>query len=141
MDLGHWCLCGVSGLSDDNMIDYLGFVYVITRKDTGRKYIGQKKFWKTTSRPPLKGRVNKRRKTVESDWRTYTGSSKSLNLDIEALGKDNFIFEIIALCASKWEMTYTEYKKIIDEDAILRESYYNEFLGRVGKAPNSLKKP
>lgn len=141
MDLGHWVLSGVSGLDESSICDFLGFVYVITRKDNGKRYIGQKKFWKTTSKPPLKGKVNRRRSTVESDWRTYTGSSKSLNADIEELGKDNFSFEIVCLCGSKWEMTYTEYKRIIDEDAILRESYYNEFLGRVGKAPNSLKKP
>ena len=141
MDLGHWELCGIPDLTSDEITKYLGFVYVITRKDNGKRYIGQKKFWKTTTRPPLKGRVNKRRKTIESDWRMYTGSSKSLNQDIELYGKENFKFEIVHLCESKWEMTYTEYKRIIDEDAILRESYYNEFLGRVGKAPNSLKKP
>ena len=51
-----------------------GFVYIITNTTNNRKYIGKKlaKFKKT--RPPLKGRKNKRREKVESDWRDYWGS-------------------------------------------------------------------
>ena len=47
------------------------FVYLITNLTNNRKYVGKKlaKFRKT--RPPLKGRKNKRRSTVESDWREY----------------------------------------------------------------------
>jgi hypothetical protein len=51
--------------------DCEGFVYLITNLADGRKYVGKKlaKFKKT--RPPLKGKKNKRREKVESDWQDY----------------------------------------------------------------------
>jgi hypothetical protein len=57
----------------------VGFVYLITNTQSGKRYIGKKlaRFKKT--KPPLKGRKNKRRTTVESDWRDYYGSSDALN--------------------------------------------------------------
>ena len=47
--------------------DCVGFVYEITNTVSGRKYIGKKLARFKRSRKPLKGRVNKRRYTVESD--------------------------------------------------------------------------
>ena len=61
-----------------------GFVYIITRKKTKRAYIGCKQYF-----------VKKNKKKVESDWRVYTGSSKTLNEEIDELGKSQFHFEII----------------------------------------------
>lgn len=119
--------------------DHYGFVYQITNMETCEKYIGQKQFWFKVKKPPLKGRKNKRHSVKESDWKTYTGSSKRLNEDIEKLGKRKFKFDILVLCDSKWELSYTEYKRIIIEDAIPRNDYYNAFLGRIGKCPNSKK--
>lgn len=119
--------------------EYHGFVYKITNKLTGEVYIGQKRLHKTVKRPPLKGKKNKRHVKKESDWRTYTGSSKRLNEDIQKLGKDNFEFEILELYHSQWELSYAEYKKIILEDAIPNKKYYNEFLGKIGKCPEKAK--
>jgi len=119
--------------------DHFGFVYQITNTVTGEKYIGQKQLWSRFKRPPLKGRKNKRHAIRESDWKTYTGSSVRLNEDIEKLGKENFKFEILELFDSKWELSYGEYKKIIKEDAIPRNDYYNAFLGKIGKCPNKAK--
>ncbi len=49
--------------------DCVGFVYEITNLSSGRKYIGKKLAKFKRSRPPLKGRKNKRRYKVESDWK------------------------------------------------------------------------
>ena len=46
----------------------------------------------------------------ESDWLTYTGSSKELNDDIKLLGKDKFSFEILMFCTSKKSLSYNEVK-------------------------------
>ena len=134
MDYGHW-----SSFCEFDPAEYFGFVYVITNKSSGKKYIGQKQLHSKTKLPPLKGKVNKRHRVKESDWRSYTGSSNSLNEDISKMGKDNFLFEIVELHHSKWELSYGEYCKIIKEDAIPKKEYYNEFLGKIGKCPNKVK--
>lgn len=134
IDYGHW-----SVPFEFDPADYFGFVYVITNQKTGKKYIGQKQLHSRFKRPPLKGKKNKRHDIKESDWREYTGSSKSLNADIESLGKKNFKFEIVELTNSKWELSYAEYSKIIKEDAIPSRKYYNEFLGKIGKCPEKAK--
>ena len=48
------------------------FVYLITNTTNGKKYIGKKLAKFKTTKPPLKGKKNKRRGTKESDWRTYS---------------------------------------------------------------------
>lgn len=124
-DFGHWTL-------PNGMLDIpagsLGFIYRITNKTTNKKYIGRKLLENKKKRKPLKGRVNARRYTIESDWKTYTGSSPILNEAIEKQGKDNFIFEIICFQPSKLLLSYWETKTIIDNDAIFSNDYYNEVL-------------
>jgi len=70
---------------DKILDDYEGFVYLITNTTTGQKYIGKKLAKFKTTKPPLKGKKNKRRGTKESDWREYYGSSDRLNADVAAL--------------------------------------------------------
>ena len=62
--------------------DCVGFVYQITNTTNGRMYIGKKLVQFKRSRPPLKGRRNKRRYKVNSDWEDYYGSSDNLTIDI-----------------------------------------------------------
>jgi len=62
------------------------------------------------------------------DWETYYGSSPSLKEDIEKYGKDNFTRTILRLCKTRGECNYFETKYIFDNDAILREDYYNSWV-------------
>ena len=77
------------------------FVYLITNKSNGMKYVGKKLAKFKTTKPPLKGKKNKRRGTKESDWRDYWGSSDRLNADVEQLGSKNFTREILYLCKGR----------------------------------------
>mgnify|MGYP000061581184 FL=1 len=102
-----------------------GFVYLITNTTNNRKYIGKKlaKFKKT--RPPLKGKKNKRRSKIESDWRDYWGSSDHLIADVEKLGEDKFTREILYMCESRGLMSYLEAKEQFDRRVLETDDYYN----------------
>mgnify|MGYP003661263860 CR=1 FL=1 len=67
---------------DELPADCEAFVYLITNTTNDKKYVGKKLAKFKTTKPPLKGKKNKRRGTKESDWRTYWGSSDHLNADI-----------------------------------------------------------
>ena len=113
--------------------DCEGFVYLITNITNDRKYIGKKlaKFKKT--RPPLKGRKNKRRSKVESDWRDYWGSSDWLLEDVEKLGKNKFTREILHYCPSKGVTSYLEAREQFERKVLETDDYYNGIINvRVG---------
>jgi hypothetical protein len=109
--------------------EFQGFVYMITEKDTGKKYIGKKFFWKPKVLPVTKTRKRRIRTRVESDWRTYYGSSKEVQTLVEEKGKDNYIREILKLCKTKGECSYYEAKYQFEFDVLLSDEYYNEFIG------------
>ena len=75
--------------------DAFGFIYEIVNTTNGKKYIGKKQMIRKIRRNPLKGKKRKRIDYVESDWKTYTGSSDALNIDIATLGLEKFIFKIL----------------------------------------------
>ena len=105
--------------------DVVGFVYIITNTTNDRQYIGKKLAKFSRSRPPLKGKKNKRRTKVESDWRDYYGSSDELNEDIAQLGKDNFKREILFYCYSKSELSYIEAREQFKYKVLESDKYYN----------------
>ena len=105
--------------------DYQGFIYRIIRKSDGKFYIGRKYYWKTIKMKPLKGRKNKRHKRIESDWKSYLGSSNSLTEDIELLGENAFEKEILMNCYTKWECSYYEMKYQVNEEVLFRDDCYN----------------
>jgi hypothetical protein len=128
MDLGHWQFKG------EIPEDAYGFIYLITNNINKKKYIGKKQMTCIRKLKPLKGKKNKRHKTVETDWKTYTGSSDALNNDIKIYGKENFTFEILKICNSKSHLTYEEAKMQFKEDVLLKEDYYNGIINiRVSK--------
>jgi len=103
----------------------VGFVYLITNTKTGRMYVGKKLAKFKRSRPPLKGRKNKRRHTVESDWQDYYGSSDLLTEDVNTLGKEKFKREILYFCKSKGECNYLEAKEQFARGVLESDDYYN----------------
>lgn len=105
-----------------------GFVYQITSPE-GKKYIGKKFFWKSKILPKTKTRKRRQRTLVESDWKSYYGSSDLLAADIETIGKDKFTRVILRLCATKGECSYYETKEQLLTDALLSEDYYNSYVG------------
>jgi hypothetical protein len=109
--------------------EFQGFVYMVTEKDTGKKYIGKKFFWKPKILPVTKSRKRRVRTRVESDWRTYYGSSKEVQSLVESKGKDNYQREILRLCKTKGECSYYEAKLQFQYDVLLSDEYYNEFIG------------
>jgi len=105
--------------------EFIGFVYLITNTTNKRKYIGKKLTQFKRSKKPLKGRTNKRRYTVESDWRDYYGSSDELTADIELLGKDKFKREILYWCSSKSELSYIEAREQFTHKVLESKQWYN----------------
>tara|TARA_R110000851_G_scaffold182858_1_gene331966 strand:+ start:301 stop:708 length:408 start_codon:yes stop_codon:yes gene_type:complete len=103
----------------------IGFVYIITNLSNDRKYIGKKLTQFKRSKKPLKGKVNKRRYTVESDWQDYYGSSDELSADVQLLGKDKFKREILFWCTNKSELSYIEAREQFTHKVLESKQWYN----------------
>ena len=130
MKFGHWVL--TNNLNWDN--DAFGFIYIITNLVNNKKYIGCKQIFKKTIKYPSKTRKNKKHILKESNWKTYTGSSKELNDDIKKFGKKNFKFEILHFAKSKSHLKYLEAKEQFDREVLLKDEYYNGIINlRIGK--------
>jgi len=109
------------------------FVYLITNKKNGKKYIGKKLAKFKTTKPPLKGKKRKRKGTKESDWREYWGSSDHLKADVEKYGEENFIREILHVCPSRGVASYLEAQEQFERKVLLTDNYYNGIINvRVG---------
>ncbi len=119
----HWTYQGkeITNLPEE----VVGFVYEITNNTNGRKYIGKKLARFKRSRPPLKGRKNKRRYKVNSDWQDYYGSSDDLTIDVNKIGKDKFSREILFFCFSKAELSYIEAREQFARKVLESDQYYN----------------
>jgi len=127
----QWTYCGEEVIELPK--DCEGFVYLITNLTNNKKYIGKKLAKFKTTKPPLKGKKNKRRGTKESDWRDYWGSSDHLNADVLKLGKDTFTREILHYCPSRGVLSYIEAKEQFDRRVLETDEYYNGIINvRVG---------
>lgn len=124
MMAGHWIL--PAGVEPDDVPKYEGFVYKITRKTTGKMYIGKKYIIHRRSKKQPSGR--KKWTSFESDWREYTGSSKILNGDITLYGKSDFTFEILSLHKTRGMTDYTEQKEQMMRDVLSARDSNNNFL-------------
>ena len=105
---------------------YVAFVYEITNKISGRKYIGKKLLQSSRTK-----QVNKKKKKikVESNWRSYYGSNDELLNDIKEHGTEHFSRKILKLCESKGTANYWEMKYQIQEEVLERpDAYYNQWI-------------
>lgn len=117
-DYGHWDIDLVGEFNPD---DHLGFVYRITRLDTGKAYIGCKHLWKF--------KRGSRKRIRASEWRFYCSSSNYLKPEIEELGKEFFSFEILMLCDTKRDLYYNEMKLQVELGVLEDDTYYNANIG------------
>jgi len=134
----HWTYEGVTIIEIPD--EYEGFVYLITNLQSGKKYIGKKLAKFKTTKPPLKGKKNKRRGFKESDWRTYWGSSDKLNADVEALGQEQFTREVLYFCKSRAEMSYIEMLEQVKRNVLASDDYYNGIINVRIRSSDALKK-
>lgn len=118
--------------SEEMICDNYGFVYIITNKTNGKKYIGKKYFYSTKYK-----QVNKKKKRIKvySDWKSYFGSNEHIKEEVKVFGYSNFKREIIRLCKTKGECSYFEAKEQFDRDVLLDDDYYNGIINcRINKS-------
>ncbi len=111
---------------------FFGFVYRITNLQTGKQYIGRKYF--VQKRKP---RGERRKRTSESNWKAYYGSSKELTADRKLLGNGCFKREIISLHKTLGKVNYEETRQLFLHNVLTEATadgtpaYYNSnILGR-----------
>lgn len=116
--------------------DAIGFVYLITNTQTGKRYIGKKNFYAAQTRIKTvvvkSTGVKKKKKIrskVESNWKDYYGSSEDVKRDVGLLGTEFFSREVLKLCYSKGELSYYEAKFQFEKDVLLDpEMWYNNWI-------------
>ena len=114
----HWNILDPKRFNEE----HFGFIYCITNKTNNRKYIGLKFFH-------------------AGAWKDYTGSSKDLNEDIKALGKENFTFDIWYSCEARGDVVYREVKEQHDHNVLTARlpngdrAYYNKFIAAIKFIP------
>lgn len=119
-----WLYNGKEFTSED-IGDNIGFVYILTNTQDGRMYVGKKLFISKRKLPPLKGKKRRRTKIVETDWKTYFGSSEETQALVEENGPDVFKREILHLCKTKGVLSYLELKEQMDRNVLLDDRYMN----------------
>ena len=102
-----------------------GFVYVITDKESGERYIGQKRTKKTKTLPITKSRKRRKRTLVESDWRAYYSSSSIIKENVESGCSDRYTREILRFGYSKGDLNYLEMLEQIKCNVLFDPKYLN----------------
>ena len=105
--------------------EYVGFVYRITDNETGEMYIGQKRLHKTKTLPITKTRKRRVKTRVESDWRTYHGSSTVIKQQIAEGHAGRYRREILRFGYSKGDLSYLETLEQFNQGVLLKKEYLN----------------
>lgn len=117
---GHWIAA-----DDFDPNDHIGFVYLV-RLDNGKYYVGSKRLWVSLDRAPS---TFKRRKKPfkESEWKSYTTSSKYINEQAYLDNVSPVEFRIIAGFPTWGKTLFVEFMLQIMLNALLDENSYNEY--------------
>lgn len=112
---------------DDIPKDAIGFIYIITNNNDGRRYIGKKLLTKAgTEKKLLK---NGTKKTVkcrkQSDWKNYWSSCDELKKDIQEYSENTFTRDIICFTFSLTTHTYLENKYLYKYEVLESNKFYN----------------
>lgn len=105
--------------------EYAGFIYRITDNETGEMYIGQKRLHKTKTLPITKTRKRRVKTRVESDWRTYYGSSTIIKEKVVSGHSGRFTREILRFGYSKGDLNYLETLEQFNQGVLLKKEYLN----------------
>ena len=129
---------GLPDIIDENI--HFSLIYCTSNKITGKKYIGKCQLWSKVTKPPLKGKVRKRKSTKPSDYLNYYGSSEQLKKDLEQYGKENFTREVLGIASCKWEASWLELLYQLKYNVISSDEYMNGILNiRLIKMPEKLR--
>jgi len=110
----------IDGMPDDA----IGFIYEVVHVPSGKKYIGKKILKHKKTRPPLKGKKRTRIAYVESDWKTYYGSSDVVKKLLLESGSENFSREILHFSHSKKNLSYLETKELFTRGVLENQDIY-----------------
>lgn len=124
--MNNWIYQGKEILSEEDIpVDNaIGFVYLITQKSTGKRYIGRKLLTKSSSKT-INGKKKKVR--VQSDWLKYWSSSPQIKEWIkEANGPDDFTREILGFVSSKGSLVYAEELCLFELGVLESDNWINE---------------
>lgn len=107
----------------DDVGDFVAFVYIIRDVENGREYIGKKMFWTRKTRSIKK---KKKRYLAPSDWEKYHGSNKDLVARVAA----GAVCErtILHLCESKGVANYLEAEEQFARGVLLDQKFYNDWI-------------
>ena len=112
--------------------DVYGFVYLITNLTTQRKYVGKKFLWSQKTLPITKTRKRRKKLKVESDWRTYRSSNKTVSDWFNDVDNDQLKLEILRFCSNTKSLTYYELQEqfahdVLGDDLALNDNLLGKF--------------
>lgn len=118
-----------------------GFVYSLTHKPTGRKYIGRKNLISVRNvklgkkelelireerrKKGIRGRYPTRKRVErESDWKTYYSSNKTIKKLVKEGNKKDFKREILYIAPNRKMLTYFETKYLFVKEVLENSDLY-----------------